>query len=161
MASLYLLRHGKSDWGRPLSDHDRPLRPRGVRAAQQVGELLTARDEVPELILSSSAVRARRTAELAIEAGGWDVRMHSDRGLYLCSVEDLLSVVAGAAPGYERVLVAGHEPTTSGVIEVLCGARCVVPTGALARIDLASWTELENGGELRWLLPPRVLAALR
>ena len=58
--TLYVLRHGKSDWQAAYgADHDRPLKKRGREAAQLVGRLLSSADEAPDHILSSSALRAR------------------------------------------------------------------------------------------------------
>ena len=72
MKRIFLLRHGKSDWNAPYStDHERPLKGRGVRAARTIGRFLAETDEEPDVIVSSSAVRALSTAELAAEAGSW------------------------------------------------------------------------------------------
>jgi phosphohistidine phosphatase len=70
--TLYLLRHAKSDWNNAFDgDHDRPLAPRGIEAAERVGRVLAAAGEIPDRILTSSAVRARTTVELAAESGDW------------------------------------------------------------------------------------------
>jgi len=160
MPSLYLLRHGKSDRIAAVPDHDRELRARGRRAARLVGTLLGAAGEAPELVLVSSAVRALRTAQLAVEAGGWTAELSVRPELYQASVADVLALLAGADPALERLLVVGHEPTTSSTIERLTGARVVVPTGAIARIDVTSFGRADDGNaSLCWLLPPRLLAA--
>ena len=65
--SVILFRHGKSDWdARYDSDHDRPLAKRGIRDAKRMGKFLSKRAEVPELILSSTALRTRETTKLAM-----------------------------------------------------------------------------------------------
>ena len=70
--SLYVMRHAKSDWNAGGgSDHDRPLAPRGTRAAATIGRHLAAVDQVPDFALVSSARRAQETFNLAREAGGW------------------------------------------------------------------------------------------
>ena len=64
MKVLLLLRHGKSSWeSAGLSDHDRPLNNRGKRDAPRMGNVLLEEGIVPEIIISSSAIRARSTAE--------------------------------------------------------------------------------------------------
>lgn len=160
--SLYLLRHGKSDWGAEhAGDHERPLKKRGRRAAQRVGELLAAAGEAPQLVLTSSAVRARTTIELAAEAGGWDAPVEVVADLYEAPVERLLAAARGARGGVERLLLCGHEPTLSETVAALCGGRPpVFPTAAVARIDLEldDWTALRAGaGRLAWLVPPRLI----
>ena len=70
MKTLLVMRHAKSDWGAPLGDdHERPLADRGVKAARRMGCFLTDSGSVPQLVISSTAVRARTTAELAAEPG--------------------------------------------------------------------------------------------
>jgi phosphohistidine phosphatase len=65
MKTLFLIRHAKSSWDdTTLPDKDRPLNDRGRRDAPKMGERLAKRDVKPDLILSSPAVRALRTAEI-------------------------------------------------------------------------------------------------
>ena len=163
--SLYLLRHAKSSWSAAgLGDHERPLKKRGVKAASLIGRFLTRMDEVPQRIVSSSAVRALTTVELAAEAGNWTTEIESTGDLYGADFGDLTHVVGSTNETTERLLVAGHEPSISAWIARLTGgSRPAVPTGTLARIDLATerWSELTPGaGELVWLLPARVLERL-
>ena len=70
---LLLLRHAKSSWDDPaLADHDRPLAPRGRRAAKLIGEHLRENQIVVSLVLCSSARRARDTRPGADPGGGAD-----------------------------------------------------------------------------------------
>ena len=63
MKSVLVLRHAKSSWKDPeLTDHDRALNKRGKREARRIGELLRDENIIPEFVISSTAVRARRTA---------------------------------------------------------------------------------------------------
>jgi phosphohistidine phosphatase len=67
--TLLILRHAKSSWKFPdLADHDRPLNKRGKRDAPKIGNLLKEKDLVPDLIISSTAVRAKRTAKMVAKA---------------------------------------------------------------------------------------------
>ena len=62
MLSMLLLRHAKSSWDDPaLADFDRPLAPRGEEAALRMGAYMAAHDLLPDLILCSTAQRARQT----------------------------------------------------------------------------------------------------
>ena len=68
MKSLLVMRHAKSSWKEvDLVDHDRPLNKRGMKDAPRMGKLLRKERLIPELILTSSARRARDTAEAAAE----------------------------------------------------------------------------------------------
>ena len=64
MKSLYVVRHGKSAWDDPhLTDFDRPLAPRGRKAAPRIAEYMREHGYVPDLVLCSAACRARQTWE--------------------------------------------------------------------------------------------------
>ncbi len=160
--SLYVLRHAKAERDGFADDHERPLRKRGRKAARAIGRFLTRIGEVPELVLASSAVRARETAELALAAGHWETRLELQDGIYEASPATL-SRIAAAVTGAERVLVVGHQPALSLWIRALTGGRePAFPTGALARLDfeLARWSALRAGaGTLHWLVTPALIAA--
>ena len=79
MPTLMVMRHAKSDWDAEYAgDINRPLNDRGIRSARSDGTSLgQSAAMVPELVISSPAVRARTTAEFAIESGG--VGLRADR----------------------------------------------------------------------------------
>ena len=94
LKSVILFRHGKSDWDAQYdSDHDRPLAKRGIRDAKRMGKFLSKRAEVPELILSSTALRTRETTKLAMEAGNWDVDIELEKKIYEASLEEIINII--------------------------------------------------------------------
>lgn len=162
MKTLLVMRHAKSDWGEAgTADHERPLAPRGVKAARRMGELLTAAGAVPQLVLSSTATRALQTAELAAEAGCWGCAISTCADLYGGDLGRILEAVAAVDPDVERLLLTGHEPTWSALVSWLMGGgRVRMPTAAVAQLDLAlgGWGDLKAGScELRWLAIPKML----
>ena len=157
---LIVFRHGKSDWGASGGDHERPLKKRGIRAAKRMGRHLTETDQVPDLVLSSSAVRARTTAELALEAGSWGCPLHIESSIYESSIGAVLEVVRAVDDSVKGLVVTGHEPTSSALVATLVGGRApTFPTAAMARIDFdVSWSGVDAGvGRLAWVLTPREL----
>ena len=165
MRTLILFRHGKSDWDAPYDrDHERPLATRGRDAAKTMGRLLAGIDEVPELAVSSSAVRARDTLQLAARAGNWASSIRVDAALYEASSEGILHWLHALEGSPGTLLLTGHEPTWSDLAGRLIGHAIVrVPTGAMLRIDLDrdSWRAVEFGtGELRWLIPPKLIGRM-
>jgi phosphohistidine phosphatase len=161
---LFILRHGKSDWDAEYEgDHERPLSKRGRKSAQLMGTYLSSVGQKPQLVLASSAVRARTTAELAGEAGGWTCPQEVRPELYGASTADVLRCVAAQHDRVTRLLVVGHEPTLSEFIgEMIGGGNVCVPTAALACIELDAdkWRRVRFGtGVLQWLILPRGLAA--
>ena len=164
MKTVFVLRHGKSDWKASYgSDFERPLAKRGVRAAGQMGRFMTRTEQVPEKILSSTAVRARRTADLAIEAGEWPCPAEYVESLYGATAASALDLIRSQADEYSSLLIVGHQPTLSDLIAELSGGSWVrFPTAALVRIDFGveSWDLVApSEGELIWLVTPKLLAS--
>ncbi len=162
MKTLLFLRHGKSDWDADYErDHERPLAQRGRKAARQMGELLAQIGPLPDRIISSTAVRARDTAERAHQAGSWTASIETTERLYHASSSDLLDVIHAEADATTVLLLVGHEPTWSATVSRFIGGGDIrYPTAALARVDLdiGTWREAAFGkGQLVWLIPPRLL----
>jgi len=126
-----------------------------------MGRFLAELGQVPERIISSTALRARTTAELAAEAGDWTTEIERDGSLYGTSAHSVLELLRGQPVGLESLLLVGHQPTWSDLTGRLVGdARVGMPTAGLARIDFVSpWREIDfGGGELVWLVRPKILA---
>ncbi len=162
MKTLILMRHGKSDWsegGGP--DFERPLAPRGAKAAKLAGRWLDRAGLRPDKVLCSAAERARNTAEIAYSAGGFAAALEIRPELYDTTAPAALEVIRRHGLDAALLLVVGHEPTSSGLISLLCGGgRHEMVTAAMAciEVDIDSWDELAPGrGTLAFLLPPRLL----
>ena len=157
---LILFRHGKSDWNGDFEcDHERPLAKRGVKAAKTMGRLLAASGQIPDLIITSSAVRAHSTVDLAGKEGRWNCSVQVTDSLYAASPAQVLEQVKQTPDPISTLLLAGHEPTWSQLTSLLVGGgRISFPTAAMARIDfeIDAWNQVEYGqGTLIWLLQPR------
>ena len=162
MKSLLVLRHAKSSWKHPeLTDHDRPLNKRGKRDAPRMGRLIRDEDLVPELILSSSAVRARNTALAVAEACDHACELRVLRELYLAESDDYALFLEKLPDVRSSAMVVGHNPGLEELTEALSGEHQVLPTAALAWIDLPieHWNELalDGSSRLRQLWLPREL----
>jgi len=160
--TVFLFRHGKSDWNAAYpSDHERPVAPRGKKDARLMGQFVRDTDQIPHLVITSSALRARSTAELAMEAGRWASRLSVEPRLYGAHASMILELAQALPDGLASVLFAGHEPTCSTAVGLLTGHVSVrFPTGAMARVDFEgdSWKQIRaEKGRLIWLLPPRLL----
>ena len=163
MLSLLILRHAKSSWKHAgLADHDRPLNKRGLRDAPRMGRLLRDEGLLPDLIVSSTAVRALATAELAAQAAGCGADVLRDGRLYLAGPAAIAGVLAEAGGGAERLLVVGHNPGLEELLAALTGRAEPLPTAALAevRLELTAWSALtaaDTRGRLVNLWRPREL----
>lgn len=162
MKTLLVQRHAKSSWKHPeLSDHDRPLNKRGKRDAPRMGRLVAAQGLRPDVVVSSTARRARRTAEEVARHAGCEGVVQLDRRLYLASPDEIVDVVRGVAGSARRVMVVGHNPGLEDLVARLAGRRETLPTAALAalRLSIRSWTELtaSTAGALAGPWRPREL----
>jgi phosphohistidine phosphatase len=165
MKRIYLLRHAKSDWEAEYdTDHERPLNRRGRTAAAQMGQYLTTIDQAPDLVVTSSAVRARDTVELAMSSGSWDCPVEVTRDLYATSPSSVVHLVQTYAGSHDRLLLVGHEPTWSELASSLIGGGHIkLPTAAIARIDfdVDGWPEVDvHTGTLAWVVTPKLLGRL-
>lgn len=158
MKTLLLMRHAKSDWDAEYgSDHDRPLNHRGAKSARLMGRVLADQGLIPDRVTSSTALRARRTAELAIESGNWDAELVLDRALYDEGPRGVLDVAA-SAPDVPRLMLVGHQPTWSMLVAALTGERVEMKTATVAvvALDVATWAELPGAtGAMTRVLQPR------
>jgi phosphohistidine phosphatase len=158
---LLLLRHAKSSWDDPsLADHDRPLAPRGRKAARRIGRHLRDEEVTVSLVLCSSAVRARQTLDLVAPGG----RTETEPGLYGASAGQLLERLRRVPEETGTVMLVGHNPAMQDLLVSLLRepgdlAARKFPTGALATLAVSGpWRLLEPGqAELTALVTPREL----
>ncbi len=166
MKRLLIMRHAKSDWSAGFArDHDRPLAGRGTRAAELMGRLITECDQEPDLVVTSSAVRARTTAELAAAAGSWDCPIEITEALYGTSPQGALSVVRQTSDNIDRLMIVGHEPTWSGLVHTLTGGTVQMKTATVVIVDLLVGRSWDGGdlmqGEIVAVLQPRLFEDAR
>lgn len=159
MKTLLLLRHAKSSRKFPdLSDHDRPLNHQGKRDAPRMGRLLKEKELVPDLVISSTAIRAKDTA--IAKHSGYKGKMFMFESLYAAEPAAYLTVLRDLADNYRQVLVVGHNPGVEELIEILTGEIHIIPTCTLARIefDIEKWSailrERTHRGRLVVILRP-------
>lgn len=162
MKLLQVLRHAKSSWkSGDLDDHNRPLNERGKRDAPRMGRLLREIDQVPDLILCSTAKRARQTAERVAEACGYEGEIVYVAELYASAPETLLSVASERGGDAMRVMLVAHNPGMELLVDDLAGREESMPTAALAAIALPinAWSELSESteGDLVGVWRPREL----
>ena len=138
MKRLLILRHAKSSWAdSSISDWQRPLNERGLRDAPRAGLWLRERSLVPDVIITSDAVRARRTAEAVAEAAGYSQEMIIEPSLYHAEPNDVLTVLRDVSSEAHTVLVVGHNPGLEGLVRQLTGENHDLPTAALVHLAVA------------------------
>lgn len=147
MKSLLILRHAKSSWKHPeLPDHDRPLNKRGKRDAPRMGKLLRDEKIIPEIIISSTAERARKTAEAVAHASAYGGKIILKKSLYAAGPEAYIETLHGILNEYSIAMIVGHNPAIEELVELLTGETHLMPTCSLASIKLNvdKWLEVNN-----------------
>ena len=167
--TLHLLRHAKSSWDdAAIRDHDRPLAPRGARAARKIADHLASASVDPALVLCSSARRTVETLEALRPAISETAAVSIEPGLYGADASEILELLRTVDPQTREVLVIAHNPGLQDLAIDLAGEedaglvnalRTKFPTGALATFDVpGAWADLGPGhAHLTHFVTPREL----
>lgn len=145
---LMVMRHAKSSWSEAgLSDFDRPLNKRGLRVAPQMAEFIHLQGLTPDRIVSSSASRAKMTAELFVGNCKDVVEEHLTftKEFYHAPAETYCEFVGSFCDeSVEKLLLVGHNPGMEDLVEKLSGMWKVMPTAAVAHFDLGAdrWSDI-------------------
>ena len=168
MRTLLLMRHAKSSWDRTdLADVDRPLAPRGRKAAPLIARQVRDRQLIPDLVLCSHAERVGETWQLMAPVLGGAVACRTLRSLYLATPSRLLEALRRVADEVRILMLIGHNPGLGALAASLAGTgpdkalrrlQAKFPTGGLAVLTFAieRWAELAaGGGRLEDFVRPR------
>jgi phosphohistidine phosphatase len=171
LKTLYLLRHAKSSWDDPsLPDHDRPLAQRGRKAAPRMAVWLRTQTKRPELVVCSSAARARETWQLVAHELNPVPETEIRRDLYDAGPAELIEIARAAPARVQRLMLVGHNPAMEEAAAMLAGdgdAKALAtmhakyPTAAVAELtfDTDRWTDLARGtGRLARFVRPKDLS---
>ena len=144
MKRLVLIRHAKSSWAHPhLTDFDRPLNGRGKRDAPFMADRLKERGIKPDLIYSSPAKRARKTAKKIAKGVGYATDAIVKVGdIYGAAVSTLLTVIQNSPQQVNTLFLVGHNYELTDLAEMLSGETLLnIPTCGVVSIsyDNDSW----------------------
>lgn len=150
MKRLYVIRHAKSSWSDPaLGDFDRPLNKRGKRDAPFMGTRLKEGGAKPDMIVTSPAKRAIKTARAIAKALGFPAKkIVEETAVYEASLYDLLAVVRKIPDSCGEVVIVGHNPGFSDLAGYLASdSNIYMPTCAVCCVDLDvdSWADVSGG----------------
>jgi phosphohistidine phosphatase len=153
MKTLLILRHAKAVPKDPnVSDQDRPLDKLGEDDALRMGKLMKDKDMIPSLIISSTALRAKTTAELVAKGCGYEGDIFLDQSLYEAKPKDYLAILETLSDRYSSVLIVGHNPVIEETIQMLTDSSDVlpIPSCALAHLSLPieKWSDLSSNSKI-------------
>jgi phosphohistidine phosphatase len=126
-----------------------------------MGRKLLKQQLVPQLIISSSAVRAHSTARKVAKACGYEDEILIDPALYGSGYSDYLNVLINQEDKHDIIMLVGHNPISEQLVEVLTGEIVTMSTCAIACISLpiTSWKQIiaKTKGQLLNLWRPKEL----
>ena len=162
MKTILLFRHGKSEISTDFcKDHDRSLVSEGIKEAGRMGIYLARINALPDLVISSTALRAITTSDIAMKKGKWTCPMIQEGGIYGGSPSFLLNLVQNQDDKFSSICLVGHEPNFSSFIVQSTDSnyRCF-PTASMAKIDfdVNRWEHITMGfGNFDWQVQPNKL----
>lgn len=146
---LLLIRHAKSDWGSAsLTDFNRPLNRRGNANAPEMAERMVKQRIVPQLVVSSPAVRALTTARYF--AKSWHILSEDiveEKAIYEANIKTLLGVVNNFDNQFEQIALFGHNPGLTDLANYLSNGHIYnMPTCSVVIIEFPfeNWKEISS-----------------
>src|SRR5262245_14167295 len=119
--TLVMIRHAKSSWANPLqSDFERPLNDRGEHDAPMMGERLKSKGIMHDLIIASTAKRAKQTAKKIAKAIGYDEsNIQWQDNLYHCIPVVFEEVIYEINDKVKTVFIVAHNPGITSFVNEL------------------------------------------
>lgn len=160
MKKLYLIRHAKSSWKNlDIDDFERPLNKRGEKNAPFMGEILKNQDVIPDLIISSPALRAKTTAKIIAKKIKYRKKVTYEKKIYEASSSDLLQILHSIDDTNKIVFLVGHNPSLNDLAEYFVEFYNNIPTCGVVEIvfNTKKWSKIvqENAQLLSFDYPKK------
>ncbi|MEM8567594.1 MAG: histidine phosphatase family protein [Bacteroidota bacterium] len=150
MKTIYLVRHAKSSWNYPeLTDHDRPLNKRGKKDAPEMGRRLREKEVLPDLMISSTALRAITTCKAIAELIGYPKsNIIGDRNVFHSGSGTLLQIVKSVNDMSQSLMLFGHNPGFTDFANRLANTDIWnIPTCGVFACEFSAdhWSDIDFG----------------
>ena len=157
MKTLVLIRHAEAEEGsEDLSDFKRTLTNSGKKDAAKMAAVLLKQKILPQVIVSSTALRALATAHIFTEALSLG-DVETDSEIYEANVNTLLHVIGRLDNQFDTAGLVGHNPGVSNLLYFLTGKITTISTSAWVEIELEidDWAEIssDNGKLVQYQHP--------
>ncbi len=156
MKKLLLVRHAKAVHDTSYSDFERPLKPKGIQDATLMAERLKNEGIIPQLLITSPALRTQATADIFSEHLSVPKPLENKR-IYEAGRSELINIINEFNDKYECIGLVGHNPGISEMIYHFTGMDIDVPPGSVALIsfEFDEWKLLSHHtGKLTWFGSP-------
>jgi phosphohistidine phosphatase len=157
MKKLLLIRHAKAEKETTVKDIDRPLKYIGIQDATFMAERIKERSLIPQIIITSPALRTKTTAEifadhlLLPEPG-------IDKKIYEAGRQTWLDVINHLPAKYDFIGLVGHNPGIAQILDYLTGEARDVHTSTVALIEFETddWASISgDSGKLVYYSSPK------
>ena len=162
--TLYIVRHAKAeDRAMFMADHDRQLTPDGIIAAARVGRYLHQQTIRPDVIMSSTAPRAKDTAKVMAEQIGYDTaQIQLDERLFDGGPKAYLAAINAVSDTVQTAMIVGHNPDVSYLAEFLTHQDIgSMSKGAIVAVTFENlnWAEVSGRtGSVAFQIGPKQLS---
>ena len=161
MKNIYLIRHAKSDWSDESKiDFERGLNKRGQKAIFTMANVLNEKKVMPDLILSSSAKRAKLTAKGLGKEIGYAGEIRYIDSLYMAEPETVHALIQELNDTYDNLFIVGHNPETTELCNIMTDAYIDnVPTLGIVALELPveHWEKVTMGeAKLTFFIYPKM-----
>ncbi len=163
MKKLLIARHAKSSWDDfTIEDHERPILEKGKQKSIKVATALKQKKILPDLIISSTAKRAKETAIILATELGYPVdNIRYEKRLYHADADDIFDELFGLDDSIDSVMVVGHNPTLTDLVNHFSKTMIDnLPTSAVAAVTFKTNKWEKTGSSkftLKFILRPRDL----
>lgn len=114
---LIIMRHAKSSWESPTTDHARVLNDRGRAEAPNTAQKLLDLQLLPQKILCSDAQRTRQTLELVEGVFNKTIQTEFRSDLYQATLENILDILRVQPDTMTKLMLIGHNPWCEELVE--------------------------------------------
>ena len=164
MKTLILIRHAKSLKDAAYSDdHERPLNEVGIKDAPLLGKFLKKEKIFPDLVISSTALRAKMTTELILEELNPSINVVYDSRLYFEDHNSILNIISEIDNSINKIMIIGHNPDIFNLTDKIIKEDFPYPKFstcgvAIINFKIDDWYDiLENKGKLSLYKSPNML----
>jgi phosphohistidine phosphatase len=163
MKTLYLVRHGKSSWeNMQYQDYERPLIEKGIKRTRKIAGFLSDKNVLPDMIISSHAVRAIETAKLIAAKLNYPIdRIKIDENLYFLGQQAMENILLGLDDNLNEVMLVGHNPDMTNFVNLFVSKKIdYLPTTGVVcvRFDSTHWNEVFLAPrEIPFVITPKAL----
>ncbi|WP_111670569.1 SixA phosphatase family protein [Algoriphagus litoralis] len=156
MKKIILIRHAKSAWDNPfLNDHDRPLAERGLTDAPKMAKRLKKKGIIPDLMISSTALRASETAKITAKILDYPSdKISFDKNLFHASANEILKIIRMQKDSVNTLFVFGHNPGFNELITHLGGKLENLPTSGQFgfKLNATHWSDINSSRVGVWFI---------